>query len=73
MQPIVKCVLTKASISSTLHQSFIYGYQSLGGIGLFYPFVIYVEYLIALLIKHCGKLTPYIPLICANLSTTQLA
>ena len=72
MPPIVKFGLTKASISSTLHQSFIYGYQSLGGIGLFYTFVIQRSGRISFLFKQFWKLTPYMPLLHANISTLQL-
>ena len=72
MRPIVKFGLTKSIISSTLHTAVRYGTQSLGGIGLFDPFTIQGAVQTAFLINHCCKLTPFSPIIHANLSTIQL-
>ena len=72
MRLIVKFGLTKANIRSTLHTAFIYGPQSLGGIGLFYTFVIQRSGRISFLFKQFWKLTPYMPLLHANISTLQL-
>ena len=72
MQPIVKFILTKASISITLHTLARYWPLSLGGIVLFDPIVIQGSGEIAFLVKHCCKPTPYSPLLRANLSTLQL-
>ena len=72
MQPILKIGLTKSGISSTLQTAVRYGPWSLGGIGLFYPFVIQGTGTIAFLIEHYWKSTPSSPLLRANLSTLQL-
>ena len=72
MRPIVKFGLTKAGISSNLHTAVRYGPQSIGGIGLFEPFMIQGSGRMAFLIKHCWKPTPSSPFLCANLSTLQL-
>ena len=67
MQPIVKFVLTKAGIISTLHTVVRYGPHYLGGIGIYYPFVIQGIVLIEFLIEHYWKSTPSSPLLQANL------
>ena len=72
MQPIVKFEHNKDGISSTLHKVISHGTRSLGGIGIFDPFVIQGTYSIAFLIKHYWKLTPSIPLFWDNLFTLQL-
>ena len=72
MQPILKFGLTKSGISSTLQTAVRYGPWSLGGIGLFYSFVIQGTGTIAFLIEHYWKSTPSSPLLLANLSTLQL-
>ena len=72
MKPIVKFVITKARISSTLHTAVRYGPQSLGGIRIFYPFVIQRTVIIAFIIKHYCQSTPSSLLIWDNLSTLQL-
>ena len=69
MKPIVKFVITKARISSTLHTAVRYGPQSLGGIRIFEPFVIEGAGKTAFLIEHYWKLTPSSPLLWANLYT----
>ena len=48
-----------------------YGPPSLGGIGIFDP-IIQVAGQIYFIRKHCCKLTSYIPLFRANVSTLQL-
>ena len=72
MQTIVKFGLTKAGIISTLHTAVKYGRCSIGGFGIFYPFVIQGTGRIDILIKHYWGSTPYIPLLWAKLSTLQL-
>ena len=72
MQPIVKFVLTKAGISSTLHTAVIYVPRSLGVIFPFDIFVIQGAGQIDFLVEQFWKSTPYRPLICVNLYTLQL-
>ena len=72
MQHIVKFGLTKAGISSTLHTAVRYGPWSLGGVGLFDPFMIQGTDIIAFLIEHYWDSTPSSPLLWSNLSTLQL-
>ena len=72
MQTIVQFGLTKADISIAFHTAVRYGPQSIGGIGLFDPFMNKGAAQIAFLIKNCWKPTPSSPLLCANLSTIQL-
>ena len=72
MWPIVKFGLAKDGISSTLHTVVRYGPWSLGGIGLFDPFVIQGVGQISFLIEHYWKSTPSSPILWANLSTLQL-
>ena len=72
MQPNVKFGLTNAVISSTLHTAVRHGPCSLGGIGLFDPFVIQGTGRIGFIIKHHWNSTPSIPLLRYNLSNLQL-
>ena len=72
MQPIVKFKVTKYGISSTLHTAVRYGPWYLVGTGIFDLFVIQGAGRIDFLIEHYWKLTPYIPLLWANLSTLKL-
>ena len=72
MQPIVKFGLTKSGMSSTLHKVARYGPRSLGGIGLFDPFVTQGAGQIAFLVEHYWKLTPSRPLLWANLSRIKI-
>ena len=72
MQPIVKFGLTKAGISSILRTAVRYGPSSLGGIGIFDQSVIQGTGILAFLIKHYRKSTPYILILQANLATLQL-
>ena len=71
MQPIVKVLLMKASISITFHIAVRYGPRYLQGIGLFHPFIIKGSGQIVFIIEHFCNLTPYIQLLCAKLSTLQ--
>ena len=72
MQSIVQFGLTKAGISSTLHTAVRYGNSSLGGIGLFDPFIIQGTGRITFLIKHYWKSNTSSPLLRDNLDTLQL-
>ena len=72
MQPIVTFEITKADINITLHTAVRYGPHSLGGIGIFDPFLIQITSRISFLIKHYWKSTPSIPLLWDNMSTLQL-
>ena len=71
MQHIVKCGITNAVISSTLHTAVRYGPRYLGGIRLFDIFVIQVEGLISFLIDHYWKSTSSSPLFWENISTLK--
>ena len=71
-QYIVKFGLTKVGIINTLHIVIIYGTRSLGGIGLFDPFVIQGTGIIAFLVKHYWNSTLSSPILWYNLSTLKL-
>ena len=72
MQPIIKFGITKDGIISILQTTVRYGPLFLWGIGIFDPIIIQIADQIDLLIKKLQEPTPSIPLICANISTTQL-
>ena len=72
MQNIVKFVLTKAGISSTLHIAVRYEPRFIGIIRIFDPFMIQGAGQISFLLKHYCESTPYIPLLQDKSSTLQL-
>ena len=72
IQPIVKCRLTKVGISRTLYTVVRYGPRSLGGTGIFDPFVIQVTGRIYFLVEFFWKSTPFSPLLWYNLYNQQL-
>ena len=72
MQPIVKFMITKTGIISTLQTAVWYGPHSLGGIGIFDPIMIQGSGQIVFLIKKFCEKTPSSPLLHANLYHLQL-